>query len=91
MSRRINNPINLQSLESNIRASIKRWKDSLSSYLIENKDQIKHLFEENEIDMENEKAVKSFLQFQGQDKVVRFLNDYPITLEILQKQIGSMF
>jgi hypothetical protein len=61
------------------------------NFLIENKEEIKHLFAENEVDMNDEKAVKSFLQFQGQDKVTRFLSKYPITLEILEKAIRSMF
>jgi len=61
------------------------------NFLIENKEEIKHLFAENDVDMDDEKAVKSFLQFQGQDKVTRFLNKYPITLEILEKEIRSMF
>jgi len=61
------------------------------NFLIEKKEEIKHLFAENGIDMNDEKAVKSFLQFQGQDKVTRFLSKHPITLEILEKAIRSMF
>ena len=60
------------------------------NYLLENIDRVKDLLIANDIDVEDEKEVKSFFQFQGQDRVAAFLSSNPITLEILEEEIKSM-
>ena len=61
------------------------------NYLVEKADQFSSLLKQNNIDAEDEKAVKSFFQFQGQDRAVTFLNENPDTLKLLEKQIKEMF
>jgi len=61
------------------------------NYLVENVDKFSALLKDNDIDIEDEKAVKSFFQFQGQDKAVTFLNNNPDTLKLLEKDIKEMF
>lgn len=61
------------------------------NYLVEKADQFSSLLKQNDIDAEDEKAVKSFFQFQGQDRAVTFLNENPDTLKLLEKQIKEMF
>ena len=60
------------------------------NYLLEDIDRVKDLLTANDIDAEDEKAVKSFFQFQGQDRVAAFLSSNPATLEILEEEIKSM-
>ena len=61
------------------------------SYLIENAETFSDLLKQNDVDIDDEKAVKSFFQFQGQDKAVTFLNDNPETLKFLEQEIKEMF
>ena len=61
------------------------------NYLIENVENFSGLLKQNDVDIDDEKAVKSFFQFQGQDKAVTFLNDNPETLKFLEQEIKEMF
>jgi len=61
------------------------------NYLIENVENFSEILKKNDVDIDDEKAVKSFFQFQGQDKAVTFLNDNPETLKFLEQEIKEMF
>ena len=61
------------------------------NYLIENVENFSGILKQNDVDIDDEKAVKSFFQFQGQDKAVTFLNDNPETLKFLEQEIKEMF
>ena len=60
------------------------------TYLVDNKEKFSDLLQENDVSADDDKAVKSFFQFQGQDKVAAFLDNNPIALEILEEEIKSM-
>ena len=60
------------------------------NYLVDNNEKVKDLLASNDVDPTDEKALKSFFQFQGQDKVAAFLDKNPVALEILEEEIKSM-
>ena len=61
------------------------------TYLVDNKEKVSDIIKQNDVDITDDKAIKSLFQFQGQDKVVNFLNDNPLTLRLLEQEIKEMF